>query len=197
MKLTKEQAYRLLTEGLENPETIGYVPHSRYVGNLAAMIAQEMGLDAQYAATLGYLHGIGRRIDPDNHIYAGYRYLKSLGYDEYAFICLTHSFLNNDIECICGRLLPPESEGYDEVRAFVQAHENTDYDRIIQTCDLLCLHTGGTTLRERIDDIESRKGTHAKSQYHREIAIAQKAYIEEKIGHSIYDFYKYLQGGKR
>ena len=196
MKLTKEQAYRLLTEGLDAPETIGYVPHCRYVGDLAAMIADEMGLDAEYAATLGYLHDIGRRIDPGNHIYAGYRYLREQGYGEYAFICLTHSFLNNDIECICGRLLPPESEGYDEVKAFVQAHENTDYDRIIQTCDLLCLHTGGTTLEERIDDIESRKGTHAKSKYHRETAVAQKAYIEQKIGHSIYDFYKKLKEEK-
>ena len=193
MKLNKEQAYNLLVEGLENPETIGYVPHCRYVGDLAGMIAGEMGLDPEYATVLGYLHDIGRKVDPLNHMYAGYRYLKENGYDKYAFICLTHSFLNNDIECICGRLLPPESEGYDEVKAFVESHENTDYDRIIETCDLLCLHTGGTTLEERIDDIESRKGTHAKSKQHREAAVAQKAYIEEKIGHSIYDFYKYLK----
>lgn len=196
MKLTKEQAYNLLIEGLEKLETIGYVPHCRYVGDLAGMIAGEMGLDAEYAMVLGYLHDIGRKVDPGNHMYAGYKFLKDSGYDEYAFICLTHSFLNNDIECICGRLLPPESEGYEEVKAFVESHENTDYDRIIQTCDLLCLHTGGTTLEERIDDIESRKGTHAKSKYHRETAVAQKAYIENKIGHSIYDFYKYLKGEK-
>ena len=196
MKLAKEQAYNLLIDGLENPETIGYVPHCRYVGDLAGMIAGEMGLDAEYATVLGYLHDIGRKVDPGNHMYAGYKFLKDSGYDEYAFICLTHSFLNNDIECICGRLLPPESEGYEEVKAFVKSHENTDYDRIIQTCDLLCLHTGGTTLDERIDDIESRKGTHAKSKQHRETAVAQKAYIENKIGHSIYDFYKYLKGEK-
>lgn len=196
MKLTKEEAYGLLTAGLENPETIGYVPHCRYVGDLAGMIAGELGLDAEYATVLGYLHDIGRKVDPGNHIYAGYKFLKENGYDEYAFICLTHSFLNNDIECICGELLPPESEGYSEVKAFVETHENTDYDRIIQTCDLLCLHTGGTTLEERIDDIESRKGTHAKSKYHRETASAQKKYIEEKLGHAIYDFYPYLKEEK-
>ena len=43
----------LLPEGLADPETIGYVPHSRYVGDLAAMIAREMGLDPEYAAVLG------------------------------------------------------------------------------------------------------------------------------------------------
>ena len=193
MELTKEQAFDLLIEGLQDPETIGYVTHSRYVGDLAGMIAADMGLDPAYATVLGYLHDIGRRIDSDNHMYAGYRFLKVNGYEQYAFICLTHSFLNNDIECICGRLLSPESEGYAEVKAFVESHENTDYDRIIQTCDLLCLHTGGTTLKERIDDIEARKGTHAKSAYHRETATRQKAYIEEKIGHSIYDYYPDLK----
>lgn len=30
MKLTKEQAYSLLIKGLENSETIGYIPHCRY-----------------------------------------------------------------------------------------------------------------------------------------------------------------------
>lgn len=59
MKLTKEQAYNLLIEGLEKLETIGYVPHCRYVGDLAGMIAGEMGLDAEYAMVLGYLHDIG------------------------------------------------------------------------------------------------------------------------------------------
>lgn len=193
MKLTKEQAYALLIEGLKDPETIGYVTHSRYVGDLAGMIAADMGLDCEYATVLGYLHDIGRRIDPGNHMYAGYRYLIEHGYEQYPFICLTHSFLNNDVECICGRLLSPESDGYAEVKAFAEAHENTDYDRIIQTCDLLWLHTGGTTLEARIDDIEARKGTHAKSAYHRTIAARQKTYIEEKIGHSIYEYYPDLK----
>ncbi len=197
MELTSKQAYALLTEGLSEPEKIGYVAHSRYVGELAGMIAEGMGLDPEYARTLGYLHDIGRKVDPGNHIYAGYEFLKSRGYGEYAFICLTHSFLNNDIECICGRLLPPESEGYAEVKAFVESHHNTDYDRIVQTCDLLCTHEGGVTLEERIDDIESRKGTHAKSKYHKDAAVAQKKYIEEKLGRPICDLYGMLKGEKK
>lgn len=193
--LTKDSAYQLLIEGLEKPETLGYVTHSKYVGDLAGMIAGGMGLDAEYASVLGYIHDIGRKVDSGNHMYAGYRYLKDHGYGEYAFICLTHSFLNNDIECICGELLSPLSEGYSEVKAFVENRPYTDYDRIIQTCDLLCLHSGGTTLEARIDDIESRKGTHAKSRYHRDTATAQKAELERKLGHSIYDFYSKLNEG--
>ena len=144
MKLTKEEAYRLLTDGLTDPGSIRYVSHSRYVGDLAGKIAGGLGLDPEYATVLGYLHDVGRKIIPDNHAYAGYRFLTDNGYGEYAFICLTHSFLNNDIECVCGRLLPPQNEGYAEVKAFVESHENTDYDRVVQTCDLLCLHSGGS-----------------------------------------------------
>lgn len=192
MKLNEKQAYSLLIEGLDNPQNIQYVTHCRYVGDLAGMIAEELGLDSQFATVLGYLHDIGRKTEPDNHIYAGYEYLKNNGFDEYAFICLTHSFLNNDIKCICGCFLEPESRGYDEVKAFVEKHNYTMYDKIIQTCDLLCLHTGGTTLEQRIEDIESRKGTHHKSQYHKDTATAQKAEIEAMLGHSIYDFYDKL-----
>ncbi len=198
MKLTRKEAYDLLIKDLENPESIGYVPHCRYVGDLAGMIADALGLDGEYAATLGYLHDIGRKVDPGNHMYAGYKFLTENGYGEYAFICLTHSFLNNDIECICGERLSPESEGYEEVRRFVTEHRNTDYDRIIQTCDLLCMHTGGKTLEERIADIESRKGTHAGSARHRRTAFAQKEEIEKRLGHSVYDFYEDLKKkGKR
>ncbi len=193
MKINKEEAYKLLTDGLEEPEKIQYVQHCVYVGNLAQMIAEELSLDSEYAAVLGYLHDIGRRIEPWNHMYAGYEYLLNNGYEEYAYICLTHSFLNNDMECICGCFLPADSRGYDEVKAFVENHKNTIYDKIIQTCDLLCLHSGGTTLEERISDIETRKGTHRKSQYHKDTAAAQKAELEKQLGHSIYDFYDRLE----
>lgn len=193
MQLTSKEAFALLTDGLSEPEKIQYVSHSKYVGDLAGMIAGELGLDGEYARTLGYLHDIGRKIDSPNHMYAGYKFLSENGYGEYAFICLTHSFLNNDIECICASFLSPESEGYSTVKQFVESHKNTDYDKIVQVCDLLCLHSGGTTLHERIDDIESRRGTHCKSKYHRESAAAQKAEIEARLGHSIYDFYKDLK----
>lgn len=189
----RAEAYALLTMGLADPEHIMYVSHCRHVGDLAALIAGELGLDAEYAAILGYIHDIGRRIDTRNHMYAGYRYLTDAGYGDYAFICLTHSFLNNDISLTCARQLSPESEGYETVRQYVEARESTDYDRIIQICDLLCLHSGGATLEDRIADIESRKGTHPRSAAHRAAAIAQKEALERRLGHSVYDFYPQLE----
>lgn len=197
MKLTPAGAWALLTEGLDAPESIMYVTHCRYVGELAGLIAGALGADADYARILGFLHDIGRRIDPHNHMYAGYRYLLERGYDEYAFICLTHSFLENDIGCTCGRQLPPESEGYETVKAFVETRENTIYDKIVQTCDLLCMHSGGVTLEQRIADVESRKGTHVKSAAHRAAAFRQKAALEDLLGHSVYDFYEELERRRR
>ena len=41
--------------------------------------------------------------------------------------------------------------------------------------------TGGTTLEERINDIERRRGTHAKSRYHREAAAAQVLAVVRKM----------------
>ena len=197
MNLTPAGAWALLTQGLNEPETKMYVTHCRYVGELAGLIAGELGADPEYARALGFLHDIGRKIDTHNHMYAGYRHLQDLGYPEYAFICLTHSFLGNDIGCTCGRQLSPLSEGYAEVKAFVEGHENTLYDKIIQTCDLLCMHSGGVTLEQRIADVESRKGTHVKSAAHRAAAFAQKAELEAMLGHSIYDLYEELEQRRR
>ena len=51
-----------------------------------------MNPDAAYV--MGLLHDIGRRegIMDMRHIYAGYLFMSSLGYDDSARICLTHCF---------------------------------------------------------------------------------------------------------
>ncbi len=188
-KLTVKEAYALLTDGLEEPLKIQYVTHCLHVGDLAALIADGLGLDAEYAQTLGYLHDVGRRIDPANHAYAGYVFLKEKGLDDYAAICLTHSFLNNDVGCTCGVPLPEDCLGYGTIKSFVETHTNTDYDRIIQTCDLLCTSDGAVPLNERLRDIESRKGRHAGSDRHRAAAQAQLRAFEERLGHPVSDFY--------
>ncbi len=192
--LTVPEAYALLTEGLENPESLGYVTHCRYVGRLAGMIAGELGLDPEYAEVLGTLHDIGRKLEPARHVYAGYVHLRERGYPDYADICLTHSYLMNDIDCTAGRTYPRDREEFPFLERFVREHQNTPYDEIIQVCDLLCTSAGGLTLEQRLQDIESRKGRHAKSQYHYEMAKAQKERIEAQLGHSIYDFYPQLNG---
>ncbi len=172
MKITKQAAWRLLLDGIPEPETTMYVSHCRYVGDLAGKIAAALGKDADYAAGLGYLHDIGRKLDSPNHVYAGWEHLTALGLEEYAGVCLTHSFLENEITNTCARVPDPNGRGYAQVKKYVETHENTFYDRLIQLCDLLCMHTGPVSLNERIEDIQSRKGTHPGSAKHR--ACAEK-----------------------
>ena len=178
-KLTRQEAYSILTEGLEEPEKIQYVRHCVCV-------------DGEYAACLGYLHDVGRKTDPFNHAYAGYLYLTERGLCDYAFICLTHSFLENDLDNVCGRPLPPGSRGYAFIKKFVEERRNTDFDRIIQICDLLCTSDGPTSLGERLADIESRKGVHPGSARHRATAEKQLRGIESRLGHPVSDFYSLL-----
>ena len=181
MKISKRAAWRLLIRGIEHPETTMYVMHCRYVGDLACRIASALGYDGDFAAGLGYLHDIGRKIDSPNHVYAGWKYLTELGLDEYAAVCMTHSFLENDIECTCARAPQPTDLGYDTIKEFLKNHQNSFYDRLIQLCDLLCMHTGPVSLAERIADIERRKGTHAKSAYHRACAEKLLADMDGKL----------------
>lgn len=73
------------------------------VGYAAGKIAKALNLDEEKAKTLGYIHDIGKSIKFKGHVMEGYNYLKKLGYDdEYCNVCLTHSYLNNDVNCTQG-----------------------------------------------------------------------------------------------
>lgn len=63
---------------------------------LCRKIASACGdMDVEKAYILGLLHDIGRKFGVRHlgHVYDGYVYMKSLGYDEVAKICLTHSLI--------------------------------------------------------------------------------------------------------
>ena len=93
---TREKAEELLREAEEcNPGPWGN--HSRVAAHCAEKIAQCCGdLDADKAYILGLLHDIGRKFGVRHlgHVSDGYSYMRSLGYDEVARVCLTHSFHN-------------------------------------------------------------------------------------------------------
>ena len=115
MKLMVDEALNLLEESKGMAENDRWVKHSVCVGNTAGVIAKALNLDENFAKTLGYIHDIGKRNVYGNgvipHGIGGYEYIKSLGYDdEYASICLTHSYLNNDINCVAGGI--PEVTRY-------------------------------------------------------------------------------------
>lgn len=109
MKLTSKEAKELLEIESKTTKDDRWIEHCISVGDSAGKIARalyEKGIDVDVdkAITLGYLHDIGKyNGESRGHVMRGYEYLKSKGYDlEFANICLTHSYLNNDVTCTAG-----------------------------------------------------------------------------------------------
>lgn len=102
---TREEALKLIRDGLLfNPGPWG--KHCLTAAHCAEKIASACGdMDVEKAYILGLLHDIGRKFGVRHlgHVYDGYVYMKSLGYDEAAKICLTHSFNNHTIDEYIGK----------------------------------------------------------------------------------------------
>lgn len=193
MKLTRSEAIKLLNESKGMAENDNWIKHSICVGDTAAKIAEEIGLDKEKAMVLGYIHDIGKRngygIEIAPHDMDGYEYIKGLGYDEeYANICLTHSYLNNDINCIAGGIPNVNGYKYDFRKQFIENHEYTIYEKLINLSDLMCT-TETLTLEKRLIDLITRKGVHENTIYHIKEAQKLKAEIDGMLGHNIYELF--------
>ena len=186
MKLTVEKAREMLEEARGKTPDDHWINHSICVGNSAGKIAEKLNLDVDYAKTLGYIHDIGKSVGEfKEHVMNGYKYIKELGYDdEYANICLTHSYLNNDVYCTAGgipRDIPFRTE-------FVKNHEYTIYEKIINLCDLMCTDVN-MTVDKRLIDLMSRRGAYENTQYHIKETYKLKQYIDEQLGFNVYDLF--------
>lgn len=186
MKLTVEKARELLEEARIKASDDRWIKHSICVGNSAGKIAEKLNLDVDYAKTLGYIHDIGKLVGEfKDHVMNGYNYIKELGYDdEYANICLTHSYLNNNVYCTAGgipRDIPFRTE-------FIKNHEYTIYEKIINLCDLMCTDVN-MTVDKRLIDIMSRRGAYENSQYHIKETYKLKQYIDKQLGFNVYDLF--------
>lgn len=186
MKLTVDDALDLLKVAEKTTTHLGWIKHSICVGNTAGIIAGKLNLDVDKAKTLGYIHDIGKRTgDFHNHVLNGYNYLKDLGYDEeYCNICLTHSYLNNDIMCTAGGIpddIPFRTE-------FIKHHEYTMYEKIINLCDLMCTNKV-MTIEKRLIDIMSRRGVYENTQYHIRETYKLKEYFDSLLGYNLYDLF--------
>ena len=186
MKLTSDIALELIENFRNKMEDTRWIDHSICVGNSAGKIAESLGLDVDKAKTLGYIHDIGKGIgERKEHVMNGYKYIKKLGYDdEYANICLTHSYLNNDINCTAGGFpkdIPFRTE-------FVKTHEYTIYEKIINLCDLMCTNVN-LTLEKRLADIMIRRGVHENTVYHIKEAQKLKKEFDEMLGFNVYKLF--------
>lgn len=173
-------------EDLEKEEN-RWVKHCLYVGIAAGRIAKKLGLDSDYATSLGYIHDIGRKIAHPNHPILGYRYMIEHGFIEEARSCITHNFIDNQIELTAGG--GPKDENRKFIQQYLSSIKLNIYDNIIQMCDLFCLATGFTTVEERLLDITKRKGVYPNSKIHLEKTMELKDRLEDMMNCCLYDLF--------
>lgn len=189
MKLTSIEARKILENARSKAESTGWIDHSICVGDSAGRIAEALNkkgydLDIDKAITLGYIHDIGKMVGPfQGHIMNGYEYMKNQGYDEeYCNICLTHSYLNNDINCTASGI--PDDIPFRT--NFIKNHEYTIYEKIINLCDLMCTPKV-YTIDKRLIDIMIRRGAYSNTQYHIKETYKLKEYFDNLLGYNLYD----------
>ena len=182
---TKEEAERLLDEALLcNPGPWGN--HSRVTAYCAMKIAAACSdLDGERAYILGLLHDIGRKFGTRHlgHVSDGYVYMRSLGYDAAAKVCLSHSFHDKTTSLYIGQF----DTTAEELRMIESALESTaydDYDRLIQLCDALAGSSCVMDLEDRMNDVKRRYGAYPQPKW--DMNMALKEYFEEKTGKDLY-----------
>lgn len=182
---TREQAEEILREAETcNPGPWGN--HCRVAAHCAEKIADGCGdMDADKAYILGLLHDIGRKFGGRHmgHVADGYSYMMSLGYDEAAKICLTHSFNNKTTAEYIGKFDTTDEELKMVEDALARAVYD-DYDRLIQLCDALAGAEGVLNIEERMGDVKRRYGSFPEAKWNSNLAL--KKYFEEKTGQDIY-----------
>lgn len=187
--LTSSEALKLLIEAEKlNPGS--WVLHSKKVGEAASRIAERLNLDSDKARAMGYIHDIGKRFGINVvHTVEGYQFLKDLGYNiEYADICLTHSYINNDINCTAGGYPSPKYKKYEFRKKFIKEHEYSIYDKIINICDLFCTDEF-VTIDRRLIDIYTRRGVYDNTVYHIKETTKLKRELEDKMGCGLYSLF--------
>lgn len=195
MKLTANQALQLIENFRGKNENDRWIDHCVSVGNTAGKIAgalkdKSYNIDVDKTIALGYVHDIGKYTDKTHkHDIKGYEYLIGKGYDEdYCNICLTHSYLNNDITCTAGGV--PDITENPFLTNFVKNHEYTIEEKIINLCDLMCPPGGKVfTVDKRLIDLILRRGAHSNTQYHVKETYKLKEFFDNLLGYNLYGLF--------
>lgn len=195
MKLTSNEARKLLEIERKKVTDARWIEHCISVGNSAGIIAKALSenginVDIDKTITLGYLHDIGKYNGVSHgHVMRGYEYLKNKGYnDEYANICLTHSYLNNDIVCTAGGVPNPSDNPF--LTNFIKNHKYSIEEKLINLCDLMCPQGSKVfTIDKRLIDIMIRRGAYSNTQYHIKETYKLKEYFDNLLGYNLYDLF--------
>ena len=182
---TREEALKLIRDGLLfNPEPWG--KHCLTAAHCAEKIASACGdMDVEKAYILGLLHDIGRKFGVRHlgHVSDGYRFMMSLGYDEAARICLTHSFNNHKLDEYIGKFDVSDEE-MEMIKTELARTVYDDYDRLIQLCDSLAGAEGVLDIEDRMNDVKKRYGFYPQDKWDSNMRLKQ--YFEKKMKKDIY-----------
>jgi hypothetical protein len=186
--LTIVQAETFLEEaGRMNPGV--WTDHSRVAAETARVIAKHCKLDEEKAYVFGLLHDIGRRegVSGVRHIFDGYAFLKSQGFDNAAAICLTHSFPDKDAKTCYGNYDCTEND-LKFLQSFLDEIVYDEYHMLIQLCDALSLPHGAVLMEKRLIDIAMRYGIKSFTQKKWNTQFKIKEYFDNLANKNIYDF---------
>ena len=182
---TREEAIALVRDGLAcNPGPWGR--HCLTAAHCAEKIASACGdMDSEKAYILGLLHDIGRKFGTRHlgHVSDGYTYMKSLGYDEVAKICLTHSFNNHTVDEYIGKFDVSQEELTIIKNKLVETVYD-EYDLLIQLCDSLAGADGVLDIEERMNDVKRRYGSYPQDKWDSNIELMH--YFEKRMNQNIY-----------
>ena len=182
---TREEAIALVRDGLAcNPGPWGR--HCLTAAHCAEKIASACGdMDSEKAYILGLLHDIGRKFGTRHlgHVSDGYTYMKSLGYDEVAKICLTHSFNNHTVDEYIGKFDVSQEELTLIKNKLVETVYD-EYDLLIQLCDSLAGADGVLDIEERMNDVKRRYGSYPQDKLDSNMELMH--YFEMRMNQNIY-----------
>ena len=162
--------------------------HSEFVALACKNIAEHCtDIDSNKAYILGLLHDIGRRVGivSERHTIDGYKYCMEQGWEEVARICVTHSFMIQDIHSAIGKWDVTKEE-FELAESIINSAVYDDYDLIVQLSDALALPTGFCLLEKRFVDVACRYGVHEYTVARWKKTIEIKDYFEKKMKRSIY-----------
>ena len=182
---TREEAIALVRDGLAcNPGPWGR--HCLTAAHCAEKIASACGdMDSEKAYILGLLHDIGRKFGTRHlgHVSDGYTYMKSLGYDEVAKICLTHSFNNHTVDEYIGKFDVSQEE-LTLIKTKLVETVYDEYDLLIQLCDSLAGADGVLDIEERMNDVKRIYGSYPQDKWDSNIELMH--YFEKRMNQNIY-----------